>query len=103
MIPVRENQKHQSETSGKILLLICYVTAEKKKKSFVIIPKSWAFYFFPFTIIITKSPQSYCTTLKKKKMPVSLMFFECHSKLKWKQDSVEKNVERRCQRLLLIV
>lgn len=96
MIPVRQIQKHHSDTSGKILVLICrYMTAEKT--AFVLIPKSWVFLFFFLQIIITKSPRVIARLQQKKKKkkkgktPVSLMFFVCHSKLKWKQDSV------RCQ------
>lgn len=62
------------------------MTAEKM--SFVLIPKSWVFLFFvffPLQIIITKSPR---VIARLKKTPVSLMFFVCHSKLKWKQDCV---------------
>lgn len=57
--------------------------------AFVLIPKSWCFFFF-LQIIITKSPRVIARLQKKKKgkTPVSLMFFVCHSKLKWKQDSV---------------
>lgn len=59
------------------------MTAEKM--SFVLIPKSWLFHFFFLKIIITKSPR---VIARLQKTPVSLMFFVCHSKLKWKQDSV---------------
>lgn len=84
MVPVRQILKHHSDTSGKLLVLICrYMTAEKL--SFVLIPKSWVFHFFFLQIIITKSPR---VIARLQKTPVSLMFFVCHSKLKWKQDSV---------------
>ena len=83
MIPVRQIQKHHSDTSGKILVLICrYTTAEKNVLCFN--PKILGVSFF-FQIIITKSPR---VIARLQKTPVSLMFFVCHSKLKWKQESV---------------
>lgn len=51
--------------------------------------------FFFFQIIITKSPRVIARLKKKEALPVSLMFFVCHSKLEWKQGclvSTEKNV-----------
>lgn len=60
------------------------MTAEKM--FFVLIPKSWVFrFFFPLQIIITKSPR---VIARLQKNACLSDVFVCHSKLKWKQDSV---------------